>query len=50
MREAARMVGLAFFIAGSFCLVRHLYEPGDRMIDMVFLVIGVAFSMVPLSI
>ena len=46
--EAARVVGLAFMIVGAYCLLRHKYEPGDKMIDVIFLVVGVGFSLVPL--
>ena len=48
MMEAARMVGLAFMIVGCYCLIRHAFEPGDKMIDVVFIVVGTAFSLLPL--
>lgn len=48
MIEAARMVGLAFMIVGCYCLLRHKFEPGDKMVDVIFLVVGAGFSLVPL--
>ena len=48
MMDAARIVGLALMIVGAFCLQRHIFSPGDKMIDVIFIVVGTGFSLVPL--
>ncbi len=50
MREAARIVGLAFTILGAFSIHRHMDRHECKMIDLIFLFLGVAFSMMPLAI
>ncbi len=48
MMDAARVVGLAFMIAGSYCLLRHSFSSGDKAPDVIFILVGVGFSLVPL--
>lgn len=48
MMDATRIVGLALVIVGGICLQRHIFEPGDKMIDVIFIVVGTGFSLVPL--
>jgi len=48
MMDAARVVGLALMVVGAFCLQRHIFSPGDKMVDVIFIVVGTGFSLVPL--
>lgn len=48
MLDAAAVVGAGFVVVGLFSLLGHMFGPGDRMTDIVFIAVGACMSIIPL--